>query len=399
MEVMRQVKVFLPDGKEIPLSSGASGLDLVAELGGRWTRKALAVEVDGIMSDLSASLVDGATITLVTAGSDAGKRLLWHSAAHLMAAAVKKVIPEAVMAIGPAIETGFYYDFDIPRRISQDDFEAIEKEMSALVAADLPFVRSERDRAQAIAAAESSGDKYKAELLRELPENEVISFYACGDFEDLCRGPHLPSTGKIKAFKLLNVAGAYWRGDSEREQLQRIYATAFEDRKTLKKHLLFLEEAKKRDHRVLAKQLDFYSTDEEIGPGLVLWHPKLAMVRRQIEDFWWDEHIKRGYGPVYTPHIASEKVYVKSGHLENYGEMMYAPMEIDGAPYRVKPMNCPAHIKIYKTAKRSYRNWEPFIATNPAARCTVCCGCAVLLRTMPIYSAHLSNWPTRSKGS
>ncbi len=355
MEVMRQVKVFLPDGKEIPLSSGASGLDLVAELGGRWIKKALAVEVDGSVQDLSAPLQDGVTVTLITGESDEGRRLFWHSAAHLMAAAIQKVIPGTVLAIGPAIETGFYYDIEASQRISQEDFEAIEKEMSAIVAADLPFVRSERDRDQAIAAAEKSGDKYKAELLRDLPDGEVISFYSCGEFEDLCRGPHVPSTGRIKAFKLLSVAGAYWRGDSEREQLQRIYATAFEDRKTLKKHLLFLEEAKKRDHRLLAKQLDFYSTDEEIGPGLVLWHPKLAMVRRQIEDFWWSEHTKRGYGPVYTPHIASEKVYLKSGHLENYGEMMYAPMEVDGAPYRVKPMNCPAHIKIYKTSKRSYR--------------------------------------------
>ena len=349
------MKIHLPDGKALSLADGADGAALAEKLGGKWPARAVAVRIDGQVRDLGTQLTDGVTAELVAEGAPEGRDLLRHSAAHVMAAAIQRVIPGTRLAIGPSIENGFYYDVEAPRRITQEDFPAIEKEMAALIAADEPFVRSERPREEALARAEKDGDKYKAELIRDLPEGEPISFYSCGDFEDLCRGPHLPSTGRVKAVKLLSVAGAYWRGDSEREQLQRLYGTAFEDQKALKKHLAALEEAKKRDHRVLAKQLDLYSVDAEIGPGLILWHPKLAMVRHLIEDFWWGEHIKRGYWPVYTPHIASENVYKTSGHLENYADMMYAPMEIDKMPYRVKPMNCPAHIKIYKSAKRSYR--------------------------------------------
>ena len=346
---------MLPDGKELSLPDGASGVDLAAELGGKWPQRAVAAEVNGELRDLTASLPAGAEVRLVAEGSPEGRALLRHSAAHVMAAAIQKVIPGTRLAIGPAIKNGFYYDVDAPRRISQEDFPAIEDEMARLIEADLSFERSERDRAEALAQADREKDKFKAELIRDLDEDQTLSFYRCGEFEDLCRGPHLPSTGRVRAVKLMSVAGAYWRGDSEREQLQRIYGTAFEDAKELKKHLAFLEEAKKRDHRVLAKALDLYSVNEEIGPGLILWHPKLALVRKLIEDFWWAEHLKRGYWPVYTPHIASEKIYKTSGHLENYADMMYAPMEVDKMPYRVKPMNCPAHIKIFKTAKRSYR--------------------------------------------
>jgi len=349
------VKVTLPDGKELSLRDGASGADLAKELGGKWPDRAVGAESGGELRDLGRELPDGATVRLVAENSPEGRGMLRHSAAHVMAAAIQRVIPGTRLAIGPAIENGFYYDVDAPRRITQEDFPAIEKEMAALIEADEPFTRSERDRAAALAEAESSGDKFKAELIRDLPEGETLSFYRCGEFEDLCRGPHLPSTGRVRAVKLLSVAGAYWRGDAEREQLQRVYGTAFEDPKELKKHLAFLVEARKRDHRALARQLDLYSVDAEIGPGLILWHPKLALVRHLIENFWWTEHLARGYWPVYTPHIASERVYQTSGHLENYAEMMYAPMEIDKMPYRVKPMNCPAHIKIYQTSKRSYR--------------------------------------------
>jgi threonyl-tRNA synthetase len=349
------VKVLLPDGKELSLQDGASGLDLAAALGGRWPKRAVAVEAGGRMLDLGAPLPDGAAVRLVAEGSAEGRDLLRHSAAHVMAAALKRVVPGVRLAIGPAVENGFYYDVAAPRRITQEDFPAIEKEMAALIAADAPFVRSERPREEALAEAERSGDKFKAEMIRELPAGETISFYRCGDFEDLCRGPHLPSAGRVGAVKLLSVAGAYWRGDASREQLQRVYGTAFEEAGELEKHLAFLEEAKKRDHRFLARQHDLYSTDDEIGPGLILWHPRLAAVRRTIEDFWWSEHTARGYWPVYTPHIASEQVYRTSGHLENYADMMYSPMDIDDAPYRVKPMNCPGHIKIYQTARRSYR--------------------------------------------
>jgi len=352
---LSHLKVILPDGSERALADGATGADLVNALGGRWAKKAVAVDVDGQVQDLAARLPEGAKVKLVDAESAEGLELLRHSAAHVMAEAILKVIPGTRLAIGPAIADGFYYDVEAPRRITPEDFPALEEEMQRIIKADVAFVRSERPRAEAVQKAELSGDKYKAELIRDLPEGTAISFYRSGDFEDLCRGPHLPSTRWVKAVKLLSVAGAYWRGDSKRQQLQRIYGTAFTDRKKLDEHLRLLEEAKKRDHRELGKQLDLFSTDEQIGPGLILWHPRLAMVRRTIEEFWWAEHYRRGYWPVYTPHIASEQIYRTSGHLENYAEMMYAPMDIDGAPYRVKPMNCPAHIKIYQTARRSYR--------------------------------------------
>ena len=263
------MKVTLPDGKELSLPGGASGRDLARELGGKWPQRAVGAEVNGEPRDLGRELPEGAVVRLLAENSPEGRDMLRHSAAHVMAAAIQRVIPGTRLAIGPAIENGFYYDVDAPRRITQEDFPAIEKEMAALIEADEPFARSEKDRAAALAEAERTGDKFKAELIRDLPEGEALSFYRCGDFEDLCRGPHLPSTGRVKAVKLLSVAGAYWRGDAEREQLQRVYGTAFEDPKELKKHLAFLEEAKKRDHRALARQLDLYSMDGEIGPGLV----------------------------------------------------------------------------------------------------------------------------------
>ncbi|MDO8671438.1 MAG: threonine--tRNA ligase [Dehalococcoidia bacterium] len=277
---------------------------------------------------------------------------LRHSASHIMAQAVTDLFPGTKLAIGPAIEEGFYYDLDVPRPITPEDLGAIEKRMREIIKARVPFVREEVGKEQAKRIFE--GQQFKLEMIDELSD-EIISAYRQGDFVDLCRGPHVDSTGEVKAFKLLSVAGAYWRGDERRPMLQRIYGTAFPTEAELEAHLNKLAEAAKRDHRRLGKDLDMFSVHDEIGPGLILWHPRGARVRTIIEDFWRAEHDKRGYEPVFTPHIASEKIYAISGHLENYAENMYSAMDIDTMPYRVKPMNCPGHILIYKSRRRSYR--------------------------------------------
>jgi len=275
-----------------------------------------------------------------------------HSAAHVMAAAVQSIFPEVRFGIGPAIENGFYYDFDLPRTLTPDDLSAIETKMGQIVAANLPFVRDEitREEARRLFAAQP----YKLELIDEI-EDEKVSVYRQGAFLDLCRGPHVSSTGEIKAFKLVSIAGAYWRGDEHRPMLQRIYGVAFDTEEALAEHLKKLEEAARRDHRKLGVELDLFSIHEEAGPGLVHWHPKGATIRRVIEDFWRDEHIKRGYGILYTPHIAKVGLWQKSGHWDFYRENMYSPMEIDEQQYVLKPMNCLGHILIYKTRLRSYR--------------------------------------------
>ena len=277
-----------------------------------------------------------------------------HSAAHVMADVVTKMFPEAKLAIGPPIEDGFYYDFLVTEPFKEEDLEEIERRMKEVVKRDLSFEyhQYERDVARAMNAEEP----LKLEIIDEIPESEPISTYRHGDFEDLCAGPHVGSTGEIPVFKLLNVAGAYWRGDERRPMLQRIYGTAFESQEALDEHLGRLEEAKRRDHRLLGRQLDLFSFHQEIGPGLVLWHPKGSRVREIIEDFWRREHRLRGYDLVYTPHIGRSNLWETSGHLEFYKENMYAPMDQDGQEYYLRPMNCPFHIMYYKTALRSYRD-------------------------------------------
>jgi len=275
-----------------------------------------------------------------------------HSASHVMAEAVQSIFPDAKFGIGPAIEAGFYYDFDLPRPLNPDDLSLIENKMKEIIAANGPFTRKEvtKEEARLVFAAQP----YKLELIDELPD-EKVSLYQQGSFLDLCRGPHVNATGEIKAFKLINVAGAYWRGDEHRPMLQRIYAVAFETQKALEEHLERLEEAARRDHRKLGRELDLFSIQDEFGPGLVLWHPKGAVVRRAIEDFWKDEHVKRGYDIVYTPHIARMDLWKTSGHLEFYQDYLYSPMDVEGQKYILKPMNCLGHILIYKTKIRSYR--------------------------------------------
>ncbi|MBI4303156.1 MAG: threonine--tRNA ligase [Chloroflexi bacterium] len=276
-----------------------------------------------------------------------------HSAAHIMAEAVQSLFPSAKFGIGPAIENGFYYDFDLPRPLTPDDLPAIEAKMKEISSADTPFIRQEatKEEARRLFAAQP----YKLELIDEL-EDEKVTLYRQGPFLDLCRGPHVKSTGQVKAFKLLSIAGAYWRGNEHRPMLQRIYAAAFDTEKALAEYLKQLEEAARRDHRRLGAELDLFSIHEEFGPGLALWHPKGALIRRVIEDFWKDEHFKRGYDLVYTPHIAKLGLWKTSGHWDFYREYLYSPMEVEGQEYIVKPMNCIGHIFIFKTKQRSYRD-------------------------------------------
>jgi threonyl-tRNA synthetase len=277
-----------------------------------------------------------------------------HSAAHLMAEAVLEIFPQARLGIGPAIEHGFYYDFDLPRPLTPDDLAEIERRMAANRQKAEPFEREVVTREEALRIF---GDNpYKVELIEGLPQDEIITTYQQGEFLDLCRGPHVPSTGEIGPFKLLSIAGAYWRGDEKRPMLQRIYGTAWPTQEELDAHLTRLEEAQRRDHRRLGRELDLFSVNEEIGPGLILWHPKGAMVRYLVEQFEQKEQLARGYDLVYTPHIASEKIYRTSGHLETYRENMYAPMSIEEVDYYLKPMNCPGHIKIYQSRVHSYRD-------------------------------------------
>jgi len=276
-----------------------------------------------------------------------------HSAAHIMAEAVQSLFPEAKFGIGPAIENGFYYDFELPRPLTQEDLPIIESKMKEIIDADLPFIREEvsKEKARLLFATQP----YKLELISELPD-AIVAIYKQGSFTDLCRGPHIASTGEVKAFKLTHLAGAYWRGDERQPMLQRIYGVAFDSQAELEDYLLRQAEAAKRDHRKLGKELDLFSIHEEIGPGLICWHPKGALIRQIIEDFWKAEHIKQGYDMVYTPHIAKLDLWKTSGHWEFYRDYLYSPMEVEGQQYIIKPMNCLGHIMIYKSQLRSYRD-------------------------------------------
>ncbi len=349
--------VKLPDGSVVEHPQGTPLLDVARGISEGLAQAAVAAKVNGELVDLTTPLAEDIELAIVTGSSPEGLEVLRHSASHVMAAAVQRLYPGAKFAIGPAIEDGFYYDFDLPETLSEDDLAKIEAEMKAIAKEKLPFERQEMARDEAIALMKEKGQDYKVEMLEAMEDGGTVSFYQTGDFLDMCRGPHVPTSKKIGAFKLTSVAGAYWRGDEQRGiMLQRVYGTAFPDKKALKQHLDRLQEAKKRDHRVLGKQLDFFSTHDDVGAGLIHWHPNGALVRHVIETFWCDEHMKRGYKLVYTPHIASEKIYETSGHLENYAENMYSAMDIDGQPYRLKPMNCPGHIKIYQTSVHSYRD-------------------------------------------
>jgi threonyl-tRNA synthetase len=317
-------------------------------------RRAVAARAEGRLLDLGAPLPAG-RLEILEFGDDEGREVYSHTASHLMAQAVTNLFPNAKPTIGPAIAEGFYYDFDCPDPFTPERMEEIEAKMRDLVARDLPVERVEMPRAEAIEMYRKAGNPYKVEVLEEIAD-DTVSLYRQGDFIDLCRGPHLPSGGRVGAFKLLSVAGAYWRGDEKRPMLQRIYGVAFPTQEQLDAHLARLEEAQKRDHRKLGKELDLFSIREELGGGLVLWHPKGALVRYLIEEFWRQEHMKRGYQLVFTPHIARASLWEISGHLSFYKDSMYGPLTIEDEEYRIKPMNCPFHVLIYKSHLRSYRD-------------------------------------------
>jgi len=345
-------KIRLAEGRELEVNEGASWADVAAAAG----IEAVAVLVDGELRDIRDPVEEGREVKLLTLTAPESLKVLRHTAAHILAQAVRRLFPGVKLAIGPAISDGFYYDFDFPSPITREDLSKIEEEMREIVAEDYPVERVWLPREEAEELLRKESDVYKLELLSDIPD-ERISFYRQGEFIDLCRGPHLPSTGLVRQFKLLDLAGAYWRGDATRVMLTRIYGTAFASEEALSDHLKWREEAKRRDHRRLGPELDLFSIhNDSIGAGLVLWHPKGARVRHEIESFWKEQHFAAGYQLVYTPHIGRARLWRKSGHLDFYREGMYSPMDIEGQEFYIKPMNCPFHIAIYKSKTRSYRD-------------------------------------------
>ncbi len=366
------VTVRLPDGSQRQLPGGATAAQLAEAIGPRLARAAVAAVVDGVETDLAAVLPDGAQVAIVTADSDAGRAVLRHSTAHVLAQAVTDLWPGAHYAIGPAIADGFYYDFELPggAHFSDEDLARIEARMRDIVAADQPFLRQEHSLADGLALF--AEQPFKVEIIERVgaeadlgsvaagdmaPGADTVSTYRNGErFVDLCRGPHVPSTGRLGHFKLLRVAGAYWRGDEKRPQLQRIYGTAWESAQALADHLHRLEEADKRDHRRLGAELDLFSFPSEIGSGLAVFHPKGGLIRRLLEDYSRQRHEEGGYQFVYSPHITKADLFATSGHLDWFADGMFPPMELDeGQRYYLKPMNCPFHIMVFKSRQRSYR--------------------------------------------
>lgn len=353
---MTDITVSVKDGESVTISAGSSVQEaLLPLLSNKQRKQTVAAKIGDELVDFTTQLTEDTVLTPVQIGTDEALEVLRHSTAHVMALAVRDVFGTDVkVAIGPSIENGFYYDFLRDEPFTPEDFEKIEARMTEIVRAALPFQKSEMQSGEAITKFKAENEKFKVELIEDLGE-ETVSFYHVGEFTDLCRGPHVPNSSFIRSFKLLRVAGAYWRGDENRDVLQRIYGTAFFDKKDLKKYLNSLEEAKKRDHRKLGKELDLFTMKDEIGPGLILWQPKGAQLRRLIEDFWKDEHYRHDYELLYTPHIARQDLWKTSGHLDFYNENMYSSMAIDEVEYQLKPMNCPFHIGVFNSLKRSYK--------------------------------------------
>jgi threonyl-tRNA synthetase len=349
------LRITLPDGSVKEYSAPVTPLKVAFDISPRLADATIGAEVNGKLVDIEKEITTDSSLVLHTFTSDTGKDIYWHSTSHLMAQAVKLLYPNVKVTIGPSIEQGFYYDFDRDEPFTEDDLLKIEAKMKEITAQNLPYERKELTKQEAIDIFTKQNETYKLELIEAIPDGDIISVYTQGDFIDLCRGPHVSHTGKIKAFKLLKTSGAYWRGDEKNKMLKRIYGISFPSNKELTAYLDMLEEAKKRDHRKLGKDLDLFSMDDEVGPGLVLWHPNGAMMRHLIEAYWKEAHLRNGYKLVYSPHIGRSNLWQTSGHLGFYNENMYAPMEIDEQEYYLKPMNCPFHIAIYKSALRSYR--------------------------------------------
>ena len=353
---MGEIRISMPDGSVLVQPSGTEIEDVIAS----WKKDLLpttaAARVNGELLDLSRSVDSDASLELIDIRSKEGLSILRHSISHVMAQAVQDEFENVKVSIGPSIEDGFYYDFDYDKTFTPEDLGRIEQRMKEIVAGDYPFVREEVSREKAISVFRDKGESYKVELIEDLPEDvKTVSLYTQGEYVDLCRGPHIPSTGMIKAFKLTSLAGAYWRGDEKNRMLQRIYGTGFATQKDLDDYLTMIEEAKRRDHRRLGKELDLFQVNDEVGPGLIIFHPKGAMLRTIIEDWERKEHLKRGYDIVQGPQILRGDLWKKSGHFDNYRDMMYFT-EVEDQVYGIKPMNCLAHMMIYKSRIRSYRD-------------------------------------------
>lgn len=351
---IEQIRITLPNGDVLEMDGGSTAGDVAAAIGPGLAKAAVAAVVNGETVGLAEPIEADAAISILTEKNPESLAVLRHSAAHILATAVRELRPGAGIGFGPAIDDGFYYDFEVDKPFTPEDLEEFEKKMAEVAAADQPFTRRRvsKDEARQL----FSDDPLKLERLEEFDADEVITVYENGGFLDLCKGPHVPTTGKLVHFKLLSGAGAYWRGDEKRQMLQRIYGTAFHKKSALDEHLNRLEEAKKRDHRVLGKELDLYSIQEEVGQGFVLWHPKGAIIRHTIEEFLKATLLEHEYDLVYSPQIASEELYKISGHLEVFEEDMFPAMDDNGTRFRMKPMNCPHHFMIYKTQTRSYRD-------------------------------------------
>ncbi|NQV37363.1 MAG: threonine--tRNA ligase [Candidatus Marinimicrobia bacterium] len=350
------ITITFPDASTREYESGINSLQIAESIGPRLAQDVVVSKVDGELRDLSYPIELNASIELFTGEAPEGHEVLLHSTAHLMAQAVKEIYPKAQVTIGPAIENRFYYDFDIDGTFSDKDLLRIEEKMHELANRGQIVTRKEMSRDDAITLFKKMGEHYKVEIIEDIDPGETLSAYQQSDFIDLCRGPHVPNTGEIKYFKLLNSSGAYWRGDEKNKMLQRIYGTVFSSKKSLKKYLNFLEEAKKRDHRKIGRELEIYIFDEEVGPGLPLWLPNGTIILDELEDLAKESERKAGYKRVRTPHLSKSSLYERSGHLEHYKDSMYPAMDIDGTEYYVKPMNCPHHHKIYAASPKSYRD-------------------------------------------
>jgi len=353
---MSQITVTLPDNSTRSYDGGVTPQEIAESIGSRLAQDAIAAQVNGQSVDLNVPIEADAEVAILTGDSPDGHEVLLHSTAHLMAHAVKELFPEAKVTIGPAIENRFYYDFDIDGTFSDEDLVKIEKKMGELAANDHVVTRMELSHDEAVKLFNKMNESYKVEIIEDIEGDDNISAYTQGDFTDLCRGPHVPLTGKIKYFKLLNTSGAYWRGDENNKMLQRIYGTAFSSKKSLNKYLNLLEEAKKRDHRKLGKELALFTFDEEVGPGLPLWLPNGTVIIDELEALAKETEDKAAYLRVRTPHLTKGSLYEKSGHLDHYQDAMYPSMDVDGIEYYVKPMNCPHHHKIYAARPKSYRD-------------------------------------------
>src|SRR5579872_5309581 len=351
------VHIKLPDGSTKEVPQGTTALDIAKSISPRLADAAIVAKTNGDLIDLTKPLEKDTELRILTEKDPESLMVYRHSSAHLLAAAVLELFPETKLGHGPATETGFFYDFYRPNPFTPEDLQKLEAKMQELVEQNIPYAREFRPREEGLAEFKQDGDFMKCHFIEQFTKpDEKISIYRTGKFLDFCRGPHIPSTGKIKAFKLLNIAGAYWLGDEKNPQLQRIYGTSFFSKKDLDAYLNQIEEAKKRDHRVLGKQLDLFSIQELAGPGLIFWHPKGGIIRKEMEDWMRNQYLKRGYSLVYTPHVARRQLWQTSGHEGYYASNMFDVMELDDAEYRLKPMNCPFHILIYKDSLKSYRD-------------------------------------------